>query len=138
MKKLKIYAILGLLSMLFMATSCPEDDEFETANIIIENQSDELIYIAELRNSRDKYVLLNVNFAMHNNLFSKIASNHMYDSFFILYNGHAMYQLLIIKESTLNKFSKEELISNNIYDKLYVLSDEELKAMNYKITYTGE
>ena len=47
-------------------------------------------------------------------------------------------QIMIFKKNTWDKYSKEELIENNIYDKLYVLSFKELEAMDFKIVYTGE
>lgn len=48
------------------------------------------------------------------------------------------YQFLIFKQSTLDKYTKEELIEKNIFDKRYVLTYEELEKMNFKIVYTGE
>lgn len=50
----------------------------------------------------------------------------------------ACYQFLIFKQSTLDKYSKEESIEKNIFDKRYVLTYEELEKMNFKIVYTGE
>lgn len=47
------------------------------------------------------------------------------------------YQVIIFKQSTLDKYSKEEIIKQNIFDKRYELSYNELKKMNFKITYSG-
>jgi len=38
----------------------------------------------------------------------------------------------------LDKYTKEELIEKNIFDKRYTLTYEELEKMNFKIVYTGE
>lgn len=54
-----------------------------------------------------------------------------------LENG-MQFHLLIYKQSTLDKFSIEELIDQNIFDKRYVLTNNDLKAMDFKIVYTGE
>lgn len=45
------------------------------------------------------------------------------------------YQFLIIKSSTFESFSKEELSSNNIYDILLEYSFDQLKAMNFIVEY---
>lgn len=47
-------------------------------------------------------------------------------------------QLLIFKESTFEKYSKRELMEQNIYDKHYALSYDDLKACGFKIVYRGE
>lgn len=47
------------------------------------------------------------------------------------------YQLNVYKQSTFDKYTREEMIENNICDKIFVLSYEELEAMNFKIVYTG-
>ena len=44
---------------------------------------------------------------------------------------------LLTPQYTLDKYSKEEIIKQNIFDKRYELSYNELKKMNFKITYSG-
>lgn len=46
--------------------------------------------------------------------------------------------ILVFKESTLSSHSWEQIVENNIYDKLYVLSLEELEAMDYTVVYDGK
>ena len=48
------------------------------------------------------------------------------------------YQVIIFKQSTLDKYSKEEIIKQNIFDKRYELSYNELKKVNFKMTYSGD
>ena len=50
----------------------------------------------------------------------------------------AIYHFLIFKESTINKYSHRELVEQDIYDKRYDLTYDELVAMNFTITYTGD
>ena len=48
------------------------------------------------------------------------------------------YQVIIFKQSTLDKYSKEKLIEKNIFDKRYLLNYNELKKVNFKMTYSGD
>ena len=45
---------------------------------------------------------------------------------------------IVFKETTLRQYSWEEMVENNIYDKLYILSLEELEAVDYTIVYDGK
>lgn len=51
--------------------------------------------------------------------------------------GETIY-IIVYKQSTMDKYSEEELLEQNIYDKLYTLSYDDLEKMGFKITYTGE
>ena len=53
----------------------------------------------------------------------------------ILFNNDRKLNILIYKESTLNKHSWQEIQEKNIFDKRYVLSLDDLKAMNYTVVY---
>ena len=55
-----------------------------------------------------------------------------------LFNNNRKLNILIYKESTLNKYSWQEIQKKNIFDKRYVLTLDELKAMNYKVVYDGK
>ena len=48
------------------------------------------------------------------------------------------YQVLVFRESTYKKYTKEELAEQNIYDGLLIMSYEELKAHNFIITYPAD
>lgn len=52
-----------------------------------------------------------------------------------LFENNRKLNVLIYKESTLNAFSWSEIQEKDIVDKRYVLSLEELKAINYTIVY---
>lgn len=65
-----------------------------------------------------------------------------YDTWSYPYDGKEerehTYQFMIFKQSTLSNHTIEEIIENDIYDKLYILTYDELEAMNFVITYTDE
>ncbi len=48
------------------------------------------------------------------------------------------YQVLVFRESTYKKYTKEELAEQNIYDGLLIMSYEELKAHNFIMTYPAD
>ena len=52
--------------------------------------------------------------------------------------ANSLYQVIIFKQSTIDKYSKEELIEKNIFDKRYLLNYNELKKVNFKMTYSGD
>lgn len=53
-------------------------------------------------------------------------------------NSYHTLHVLVYKQSTLDRYTTDELIEQNIYDKRYDLTYDELKAMNFTITYTGD
>ena len=48
------------------------------------------------------------------------------------------FEIKILKEKRIDNINKDALIRNDIYDSRYFLSFNELKKMNFKITYTDE
>lgn len=55
-----------------------------------------------------------------------------------LFNDNRKLNILIYKQSTLNKYSWQEIQEKNIFDKRYVLTLDDLKAINYTIVYNGD
>lgn len=53
-------------------------------------------------------------------------------------NTKGEFHMIIYKFSTLEKYTPEELIEQDIYDKRYDLTLADLQAMHFFITYTGE
>jgi S-adenosylmethionine/arginine decarboxylase-like enzyme len=83
------------------------------------------------------------------------SSNLYYDQLIKLDNNNSLQQckyyaqqfegnynkkiwILIYKQSTLDTHSWEEIQTENLYDKRYSFTLEELKAMNWTIVYDGE
>ena len=59
------------------------------------------------------------------------------DSFYEGQNEDKTHQLLIIKQSTIDKYGRDSIIKNDIYDKRYVITYPEVTA-GLKIIYTGD
>ena len=53
-------------------------------------------------------------------------------------NNNYELQVLVFKQSTLDKYSEEEIIRDNIYDARYVLTEDDLVDNTFTIVYTGE
>lgn len=47
-------------------------------------------------------------------------------------------QILVIRKSTLDKYSRKGVINEGIYDTLIVLNREELKHLDYQVIYSGD
>ncbi len=57
--------------------------------------------------------------------------DHVYDS----YEDVMIYY--IFKESTLKRYTKEEIVEQNIYDKKYEFTIQQFEAIDFKIVYSG-
>lgn len=56
----------------------------------------------------------------------------------VLDNKELVYQIMIIKSSTYDKYSKDDIVNQNIFDKKYTLSYEQLEAKGFSIEYVNE
>ena len=54
------------------------------------------------------------------------------------YKTSERFYLFVIKKETWNDHTFNEILRNNIYDKMYIYTYSELKAMNFQINYKGE
>ena len=138
MKRASYYLIICFSYLLFSATTCEEFPE-ETVPAIFQNECEECIYVLFWGSDAANILTSEQAFKMEE-YFTKLQSGEKYvENIPIMDTDMTFYyQFLIFKQSTLNKYTKEELIKKNIYDKLYVLTYEELEKMNFKIVYTGE
>ena len=133
MKTTKIIVVLFFVAMLTMAITC--DSSFEMEDVVFENKSGETIFVADVRDF-DATEILTPNVVFNSVPVRKMEDGSSFrrkvpdDSSFI-------FQVLIFKQSTMDKYSKEELIQKNIFDKLYYLTYSDLEAMGFKIVYTG-
>lgn len=125
--------VLFFVAMLTMAMTC--DSSFEMEDVVFENKSGETIFVADVRDF-DATEILTPNVVFNSVSVRKMEDGSSFrrkvpdDSSFI-------FQVLIFKQSTMDKYSKEELIQKNIFDKLYYLTYSDLEAMGFKIVYTG-
>jgi hypothetical protein len=140
-RKYSVYLILPLL-LTFLTAFCCVDDEighFETAQLV--NQLDEKIFFSYLSYDKEhqpaidnKYIFEELRYARY--LFKDIEAKASYSELYVEEGKNV--SVIIFKESTLAKYSVAELVETNYCDKYYNYSYDELKAMNFTITYTGE
>lgn len=140
-RKYSVYLILPLLLVLFTATTCNDDEigHYELAKL--NNQSDEKIYLGFLSYNKEhespidnKFIFDELRYRRWE--FDVIEIDSSYTSLFVEEGDYL--SIIIFKESTFTKYSVPELIDSNYCDKYYNYSYDELKAMNFTITYTGK
>lgn len=126
-----------MLLLVLASTQCVEDYPTAVGFFEFENQSDENIYITPMFCSTTDSIIGNGFFMQGVMNFREISKNQIYKFGYgdIISNNY--FQFKVYKHSTMNKYSRQELIDNEIYDKLYRLSLKELQSMNFKIIYTG-
>ena len=136
------YLLLCFLFILFSAMTCEDIDEVgEVFSVTIDNSCNEDIYIIEFDWPDNEHILSPVHaFELMPNFLVKVGTDEKYEAVIEMSTAYPStnYQFLIFKQSTLDKYTKEELIEKNIFDKRYSLTYEELEKMNFKIVYTGE
>lgn len=134
---------LSLLScsILFSAMTCNDYEYVPTHGVSLENNSGESIYYAcdfyREALPLTPHVIFEESPGYGNNLRS-LPNGGKDSTFVITEDGRDAIGLIIFKKSTLEKFTKKELVELNLYDKQYSLFYEDLKKMNFRITYTGE
>lgn len=131
----KISKIITKLSIVFFLCTATACDPWTSVYVTIENKSTETIYLS-CRTNFDYLVILDGIIKR----IQKLECNQETLELFEVGPGEEndQYCFMIIKESTLNKYTKQEMIDNNIYDKLYLYYYDELKAMDFRIVYTGD
>lgn len=107
-----------------------------------QNKSDEAILVSYFWSIQEDYPVKDV-FSYHYEL---NCENVLPDSTCIIkywytdrfgYRGHFL-KMQVFKYSTMDKYTKEELMENDISDKFYCLTQDELKAMNFEVVYKGD
>ena len=121
--------LLCICSLFFISSTCEPEDH----DIALENNSDEIIYY---HTSDNDFTTKNVFYDLKWG-FRQVKPKDKDDNVYHLKEDGRVY-VLIIKQSTMETYSKSELSEKDIYDKKYFFTFEQLKAMNFTITYTGE
>ena len=137
MKTIHIFTILCLFSTLTMSTTC-DGDVF--SNVIIANQSDEPIYVYALETPSDEICTIYSHFQRDETI-HKLGKNETFKDIVDterMEEGIDRYQVLILKQSTMIRYSKEEIIEKRTFDKRYILTWKDLQSMRFNITYTGK
>lgn len=110
--------------------------------VTIRNNSEETIYVFYYDyDSGDKLTPQKVFFEFEEEL-QKINTKESFGTLMPYSEEDAgtskRYQVLVFRESTYKKYTKEDLAEQNIYDGLLIMSYEELKAHNFIITYPAD
>ena len=141
MKTINIFTILCFFSILTTAMTCGDDFD-ESCDIIIANKSGDNIYIQSfVFDDTTTLTPMHVFERFEPGYPYKIENNgvfHDHPVIDALRQSGMKYQLIIFKQSTMDKHSKEELVEKNIFDKRYILTWKDLQSMRFNITYTGK
>ncbi len=107
------------------------------------NKSNDIAYVS-IRSSakNDEFTMKDVfehgpigSFLVRADVDSMVKVDTVYDG---MIEDRWYYQVIVISQHTLDTYSKEEIIERNIYDKKIDMSCTELKALDFKIVYTGD
>ncbi len=137
--KLRI-ATISILLLFLLSTTCNDEEYgFKGGDIFIENQSDEPIYVVW----RDKEMTLeSVLYGIEDNSICR----------YIVYPGRRIpngewgigmpsgqLYIIVFKLSTLNRYTKEQIVKEDIKDGYYSLTMSDVaKLENNTLIYTGK
>lgn len=102
------------------------------------NQSGETIYYCEKHYDKGEEPINNGFIFEHYRQFICLLKPMEKSVYEMIVKEDGYLSIAIFKESTLAKYSVAELVETNYCDKYYNYSYDELKAMNFTITYTGK
>lgn len=142
MRKGLFYILSCFIFCLFTATTCCEGETYEIDIVSVYNNTEDTVYICfdtpEIGTpDLTPYEL----FTRFPSKLTKKQPFAVYEEMHVCYNGlerDLTYQIIIFKQSTIDKYTKEELMEQEIFDKRYIFTYDDLKAMDYKVVYTGE
>lgn len=139
MKKIFVYSILCFLSLLFSATQC--DDAPVRDKFMFKNASNDTIYIKEIR-----YIDIG-------KITAEIISRLRSESAQTLYpNGETanyvfrpdfadgkidLSVFIVVSKQTIDKYTDEDIANEKLF-KLYTLTYDDIRAMDFVVTYTGK
>lgn len=150
MRKKNIYMLLCAVFLLCSAMTC-DDGPTYFCDIIVKNVSSDTIYVCGMDGNEDDAPFTIGKAIYYNRLGEKslheLCVGEVYKDGGLIYDdkfisqedisGHR-YCLFVLKKSTKEKYSIEQIAEQNIYDKKYELTYNELRALNFQINYTGE
>ena len=134
---MKYFKFLILFITMGLLQACPtSDDEILAGKLLIKNSSNEPFYYYEdfsinILNTTD----INFNRLKAQQLIVDNAKEiNIYHYHFE--KNESLY-IFLFKESTINDHSLEEIQEQNLYDKRYCFTLDELNAMNWELVYNG-
>lgn len=138
-----IYLFTCLLFVLFTAMTC-DDNTIHYTSVQLVNNTDEVIWVAQFGFGDENRVLTpyDILILMERQYLKKVLPHESFQGEIAIRDDHfpldVKTQFLLFKDSTMEKYTDEELAEKNIFDKRYSYTYDQLKAMNFKIVYTGE
>ena len=136
MKKIFIYTLLGFLYVTLSATQC---EDYEQVNLAIKNMSSDTVYVI---NASSKYVNSNMSYSTlrYNLKYAYKMPPHSACKAFVTkpeysYGKTEVMAYRFYTSKTLNDFSLEEIVENDIYDKQYVVTYDDLRALDFQLVY---
>lgn len=122
--------------------SCEPADTYFT-DLTFANNSNDTIRVVEWGLPNDSTLLLPHDVSkIDRNIFKEVKP----DSFCIIQipmpgeyvPDNYSYQILLWRKSILSKYTEQEIFEKDIFDKRYVFTYNELKAMAFRIVYNGD
>lgn len=148
MKTSKLFRFICFGFVCFTATSCCEFPD-ESFYCTLDNRCDETIYYycSGFTKPEGKDPLS----YMLGGPYDKVSDSNRYKDSYVVSGGkgalrvpnkpeskNEITQILILKQSTIDKYTMKEMRENNIFDKLFEFTMDDLEKLNYTIVYTGE
>lgn len=135
MRNKTFYIIVITICITTLFAMCEEEyAERPYYAIRFQNKSGQTIHVIDYTKSFTVYDAFNV-LPYKSSFFRQVADGEVDSTMEII--DHARYYMciMVINDSTWNKYTKEELAESNHYDKRYLLTFDELKSMNFNIIY---
>ena len=133
--------LFSILILAFICTSTTCEEPLPTQKIIIENSTKETMFARIYRlDTNDDDWGYTVGAYFHIKIKPKESNSFVIDIIETKDQQTQFLRFFILKQSTLDRYSGkiDELLEKNIYDSVFVYSLAELKAMNYRITYSED
>lgn len=136
MKKIFIYTLLCFLYVALSATQC---EDCEQVALAVKNMSSDTVYVI---NQSSKYVNSNMSYStlQYNLKYAYIIPpNETYKATVIKpeYSDNKTEVIVyrFYTSKTLNEFSLEEIVEKDIYDKEYVVTYDDLRALEFLLVF---
>lgn len=133
MKYIKLFLILVIGMTL---QGCPgESEEAPDAYLTIKNTSNQIIYYPFEYNNAEVLPIVFPKAPFYQNINSN--AEVKINVYFRSLKDDRKLWILIYKKTTIDSHTWKEIQDQGIYDKRYELTLEQLKSMNYELTYDG-
>lgn len=136
MRLIKLLTIVIVFSMICTSSMCSSDEPNLEFELLLENQSKGTVWfrVSLFNIEKDSYIPLGMYhiYIVRSGKTEKFRTEVPND-----YNN-LYFEFVVINEENVKNYTQEELIEYSIYDKKYFMSYNELKSLNYKISYSDD